>query len=74
MHVTQLNTRGPSHEPHAHEETEIIWMISGKTEITIDGKVYDGSEGDFYLMESELLHGVRNTLDEPCSYFAFKWK
>jgi quercetin dioxygenase-like cupin family protein len=74
MHVTQLNTRGPSHEPHAHEETEIIWMISGKTEITIDGKVYDGSEGDFYLMESQLLHGVRNTLDEPCSYFAFKWK
>lgn len=74
MHVTQLNTRGPSHEPHAHEETEIILVISGKTEMTIDGKVYEGSEGDFYIMESELVHGVRNTSDEPCSYFAFKWK
>jgi (S)-ureidoglycine aminohydrolase len=74
MHVTQLTKKGPSHEPHAHEETEIILVISGETEISIDGKVYQGSEGDFYLMESELLHGVRNTSDEPCSYFAFKWK
>lgn len=74
MHVTQLNSRGPSHEPHSHDETEIILVISGKTEMTIDGKEYEGSEGDLFLMESHLLHGVRNASDEPCSYFAFKWK
>lgn len=73
MHVTQLNSSGPSHDPHTHIESEIILMISGKTEMTIDGKKYKAAAGDFYLMNSQLLHGIRNTADEPCSYFAFKW-
>jgi len=73
MHVTRLNKKGPSHEPHAHIETEIILMISGKTEMTIDGKEYQAGAGDFYLMNSQLMHGIRNAADEPCSYFAFKW-
>lgn len=73
MHVTQLNQKGPSHNPHAHIETEIILVISGDTEMTIDGKEYTASAGDFYFMESQLEHGVRNATDQPCSYFAFKW-
>lgn len=74
MHVTQLNSKGPSHKPHAHAETEIILVLSGETEMTIAGKEYKGSAGDFYFMDSQLLHGVRNATDEPCAYFAFKWK
>jgi len=73
MHVTHLNKKGPSHKPHAHIETEIILVLSGETEMTIDGKEYQGIPGDFYFMESQLAHGVRNATDEPCSYFAFKW-
>lgn len=74
MHVTQLNTKGPSHEPHAHVETEIILVISGKTEMTIDGKEYNGMAGDFYLATSQLMHGVRNAADKACSYFVLLWK
>lgn len=74
MHVTQLNKKGPSHAPHAHAETEIILIISGETEMTIDGKEYKAGPGDFYFVNSELFHGMRNATDEPCSYFAFKWK
>ncbi|HEX6226991.1 MAG TPA: cupin domain-containing protein [Chryseolinea sp.] len=74
MHVTHLNKKGPSHEPHRHEETEIILVLSGKTEMTIDGKEYRGSAGDIYLMNSQLMHGIRNATDQPCSYFMFKWK
>lgn len=73
MHVTQLNKKGPSHNPHAHIETEIILVISGQTEMTIDGKEYTAGPGDFYFINSELFHGVRNAADKPCSYFAFKW-
>lgn len=73
MHVTQLNMVGPSHKPHSHIESEIILVISGETEMTIDGKEYKGSPGDLYYMDSQLFHGVRNATDEPCSYFAFKW-
>lgn len=74
MHVTQLDKIGESHKPHAHIETEIIVVVSGETEMTIDGKEYKGSAGDLYLMNAELLHGIRNAKDAPCSYFAFKWK
>ena len=74
MHITELNKKGPSHAPHTHIETEIILVLSGKTEMTIDGKEYEASAGDFYFINSQLLHGVRNATDEPCSYFAFKWE
>lgn len=73
MHITQLNQKGPSHKPHAHIETEIILVLSGETEMTIDGNEYQATAGDFYFMDSQLLHGVRNATDQPCSYFAFKW-
>ncbi len=74
MHVTRLDQKGPSHTPHSHEETEIILIVSGETEMTIDGSEYQATAGDFYFMSSQLLHGIRNAADEPCSYFAFKWK
>ncbi|MEB2786989.1 cupin domain-containing protein [Algoriphagus persicinus] len=74
MHVTTLDKKGPSHEPHAHEETEIILMISGETAMTIDGKEYSASAGDFYFIASQLFHGIRNLADHPTAYFAFKWK
>jgi quercetin dioxygenase-like cupin family protein len=74
MHITQLDKKGESHKPHEHIETEIILIISGETEMTIDGKEYKGSAGDLYLMNSGLLHGIRNAKDEKCEYFAFKWK
>ncbi|TVZ17085.1 cupin domain-containing protein [Maribacter sp. MAR_2009_72] len=73
MHITQLDQKGPSHEPHAHDETEIILILSGETEMTIDGKEYTAGEGDFYLANSQLEHGIRNASNSPCSYFAFKW-
>jgi (S)-ureidoglycine aminohydrolase len=74
MHMTQLDKKGPSHDPHSHEETEIVLVLSGKTEMTIDGREYDGTDGDFYLINSQLMHGVRNATDDPCSYFIMIWK
>lgn len=73
MHVTYLSKKGPSHEPHKHVESEIILILSGETEMTIDGKEYQGKKGDFYYMPSTSFHGVRNSTDKPCSYFAFRW-
>lgn len=74
MHITQLNKVGPSHKPHEHEETEIILVISGATAMTIEDRDYSGLPGDLYFMNSGDMHGVRNVSDEPCMYFAFKWK
>lgn len=74
MHVTTLDKKVPSHDPHAHDETEIILMISGETAQLIDGKEYTAKAGDFYFMESQSVHGIRNISDQPTTYFAFKWK
>lgn len=73
MHITQLNKIGASHNPHKHIETEIMLVISGNTEMTIDGKDYYGTTGDLFFVNSELMHGIRNAGNKPCKYFAFKW-
>ncbi|MFG6685789.1 cupin domain-containing protein [Mariniflexile sp. HNIBRBA6329] len=73
MHITQLDKKGPSHNPHTHIETEIILLISGNAEMMIDGKTYKGTAGDLFLANSQLLHGISNADDAPCKYFAFKW-
>lgn len=73
MHITQLDKKGPSHKPHTHIETEIILVVSGKAEMTINEKKYQGVAGDFFFANSNALHGIENMVDEPCKYFAFKW-
>ncbi|MGC4103544.1 cupin domain-containing protein [Ferruginibacter sp.] len=74
MHITYLKQKGPSHAPHQHVDTEVILIIEGESEITIDGKQYTAGPGDFYIAESNKMHGVGNATDKPCSYFAFKWR
>jgi len=74
MHITYLKQKGPSHAPHQHLDTEIILVIDGETEMTIDGKDFKGGPGDMYIIESGKMHGVGNASDKPCSYFAFKWR
>ena len=74
MHVTQLHRKGPSHVPHEHTETELILVLSGKTEMIIGDQRHEATAGDFYFMDADLHHGVGNASDQPCSYFALKWK
>lgn len=74
MHVTYLKDKGSSHTPHQHIDTEIILVIDGETEMTIDGQHYTAGPGDLYIIESGKMHGVGNASEKPCSYFAFKWR
>jgi quercetin dioxygenase-like cupin family protein len=73
MHVTQLNDKGPSHKPHTHIDSEIILVIEGETQMSIDGKTYQGKAGDLYLMKSNEIHGISNIGDGSAKYFAFRW-
>ena len=74
MHVSGLNHKGPSHAPHTHVDTEIVLITEGEMQVTIDGKDYRGSAGDFFFMDSNTLHVVGNAEEKPCKYFAFKWR
>ncbi|MFT7250006.1 MAG: quercetin dioxygenase-like cupin family protein [Psychromonas sp.] len=74
MHVTMLNGKGPSHEPHTHVGSEIILMIAGETEMLIGDQKYKGRAGDLFFMESNIVHGISNIGEVPSKYFAFQWK
>ncbi len=74
MHITYLKQKGPSHVGHQHVASEIILVIDGETEMTIDGKTYTAGPGDLYIIESNKMHQVGNATEKPCSYFAFKWR
>ncbi len=74
MHITYLKEKGPSHKAHTHIDTEMILVIDGVTEMTIDGKTYQAGAGDLLLAESGKTHMISNASDKPCSYFAFKWR
>ena len=74
MHVTGLNHKGPSHNPHQHIDTEIILVTEGEMEMNIEGKNYTAVKGDLFFAESNLLHVVGNAVEKPCKYFAFKWR
>jgi (S)-ureidoglycine aminohydrolase len=74
MHTTTLTKKGPSHAPHQHIETEIMLIINGEVEMTVDGQYYKGTTGDLFIAESGKMHGIGNASDKPCTYFAFKWR
>jgi quercetin dioxygenase-like cupin family protein len=74
MHTTTLNKKGPSQAAHQHVDTEIILIVNGEAEMTIDGKYYKGSAGDFFIAGANTIHQVGNAGDSPCTYFAFKWR
>ena len=74
MHVTTLKPGIKSHEPHTHGAAEIILMIEGETESTIGNNRFPGKSGDVYFMGSNVPHGIRNTGNKPCMYFAFQWE
>lgn len=74
MHITSLKQKGPSHAAHQHIDTEIILVIDGEAEMTIDSKNFTGGPGDLFIAESGKMHQVGNATEKPCSYFAFKWR
>lgn len=73
MHATRLDKMGPSHSPHSHVDTEIILITEGETTLMLDGEEIDAKAGDFYFIKSGQTHGIKNKLDIPCEYFAFRW-
>jgi (S)-ureidoglycine aminohydrolase len=74
MHVTTLNAGSNSHAPHKHPAKEIIVMMEGNSEMQIGEKFFKGKEGSVYFMESNVLHGLKNTGTTPCTYFAIQFE
>ncbi|MCY1720609.1 cupin domain-containing protein [Prolixibacteraceae bacterium Z1-6] len=74
MHVTTLDAGVTSHGEHVHESEEIILVIKGEVEESINGTKYRVGPGSLLLLMDEIPHGIQNVGEGQCEYFAFKWK
>jgi (S)-ureidoglycine aminohydrolase len=74
MHITTLNEGLMSHPPHTHEAAEILLLIEGEAEESIDGKWNPAKVGDIIFLQSMVPHAIRNTGKKPCTYFAFQFE
>ena len=72
MHVTTLNEGVTSHAEHVHSNEEIILIIKGEVEESINGTPYRMGAGSLILLTDEDPHGIRNVGNGQYEYFAFK--
>ena len=74
MHVTTLNEGVTSHDEHVHVSEEIILVLKGEVEESINGIQHRAGPGSLILLLDSASHGIRNAGKGQCEYFAFKWK
>ncbi len=81
MHTTTLKEGLMSHDAHQHKPAEIIFLIDSqndekdsKAQETINGTWYDAKVGDIIFLQSNDLHGIRNSGKGTCTYFAFQFE
>lgn len=74
MHITQLDHKGPSHDPHKHADSEIMLILEGETELNLDGELIHAKAGDLYFIKSGQMHGISNVGDASAKYFAYRWR
>lgn len=81
MHTTTLNAGLMSHPAHTHKAAEIIFLVNSQkdeatsqAQETIDSNWQEAKVGDIIFLQSNSLHGIRNTGKGTCTYFAFQFE
>lgn len=74
MHVSTLKPGLWSHPPHTHRAAEILLLIEGEAQESIDGSLHPARVGDIIFLESNVPHAIQNTGSKPCTYFAFQFE
>ena len=73
-HITELKSKGPSHAPHIHPDTELIVVLEGETEITIKDEINKAVAGDICLINGNEMHGISNSQNTVCRYLIIRLK
>lgn len=69
IHETTLNAGAEPHPPHRHKHEELLLLMSGTVEVTIDGATTTLTPGSVGFWQSMALHHLRNPGPEPAQYF-----
>src|SRR5262245_57501615 len=61
------------HPPHRHAEEEVMILAEGTGTWHLDGKDLPARKGDVAYAAPWTMHGLKNTVDAPLTYYMVKW-
>jgi quercetin dioxygenase-like cupin family protein len=57
---------GQEHRAHVHDDQDKMYLVlSGRGEAQVGGETYQVAEGDLILATAGVVHGLKNSGDEP---------
>lgn len=66
--IRQRQQPGDENPAHTHDREEVIIMIGGWVEISIDGERHQLGPGDAVILPPEVLHQLRNRGEDPADW------
>lgn len=79
-HMSMLSSGSSPHPPHAHEEEELLMLLSGEADIvTPDNRSLTSAAerivaGSVVYHAASRKHTIRSTGPDPATYLIFKWR
>ena len=71
LHESDLAPHSIPHAPHRHRHEEMVLVVEGTLEFTVNGKTTRVGEGSVAFFGSGEEHGIRNPGDAHAKYFVF---
>lgn len=71
LHESDLAPHSAPHPPHRHRHEEMVLVIEGMLEFTINGVPTRAGTGSILFAGSNDLHGIRNPEETHAKYFVF---
>lgn len=71
LHESDLAPHSIPHPPHRHQHEEMVLIIEGTLEFTINGVSTRAGTGSVLFAGSNDLHGIRNPDDSHAKYLVF---
>jgi len=69
MHETVLGPGVETHALHTHAHQEIIILMEGTVQVSMDGRTDTVEAGSVIFYEPDRPHNLRNTGTTPCRYY-----
>jgi mannose-6-phosphate isomerase-like protein (cupin superfamily) len=69
LHESSLAPHSMPHPPHRHRHEEMVFVVEGKLEFTINGKATLAGEGSVLFAGSNDEHGIFNPQATQAKYF-----
>lgn len=79
-HYSALSPGASPHKPHSHDQEEILIVVAGEAELTVETSAGSGQfrrirakPGDFIYYPTNWQHTLENPGQSPVTYLMFKW-